>query len=223
MSEENTEAIEQTPQVEEDQAEEVSLDDLYSDFPVQEMQTPQSTQQEQVTPSYEAKVDPISDPDGLNSYLSGLKKDFAGLQSELQATKAELSQEKQRLAAEAEERDLRTVASEIAKKAGVEDDLVEAMMLRQFMTDKGFQRAWQGRGQNPKAFGKIKSTLANQYKGRFSAKHDAQLEENQRAVEEANKSASSRKKEDPSKEDQFSGLSNKDFDAKFRSLVNSGF
>ena len=204
-----------------------SLDDLYGEFQPQQTQPVQSQQQTQPQPqstvSYSAP-DPVSDPDGFKNWTQSNQREIADLKSSLTQYTNDLAAEKQALAEQQEERDFQSVASEIAKSANINADDAEAGLLHKFMKDKNFQQIWRNRGSNPAAFQKVKTVLSNEMKGRFSSRVDSQLAENQRALDEANKSTSTSKKDEPTLEDQVAGMSSAEFKRFSRGMRNrSGF
>jgi len=225
MSEENTAQTSEQPS-EAPNGADLSLDDLYGEFQPQQTQPAQSnTQQQQAVehsqPSYLNIPDPVADVDGFKGYIVGFEKKLAAAQSEVRKAQERLAQKERELAIQAEERDFRGVAEEIAQKAGVDGDLVEAGLLHKFVKDKGFQQMWQNRNSNPAAFKKAKAILANEMRNRFAMKVDPQLAENQRAAEEASRGVESKKGEEQSLEERLMKAPVGEFDMMIRQLRGS--
>lgn len=206
---------------------EMSLDDLYGEFKPQEMHTPQSTQQQQPTEtsvqsSTDDIPDPVADPDGFRRYMGNIGRETAAARSEARKLQESLAAERQSMSAQAEERDFRDIAEEIAKAAEIEPDLAEAGLLHRYVKDKGFQQIWANREQNPTAFKKVKAVLSKEMRNKFSVRVDPQIAENQRAAQDADKGASSAKRQGDSVEDQMMKASPREFDRMLARMRGSG-
>lgn len=203
-------------------SESVSLDELYGQF-TQETRPSQSTQQrqseEQPRTSYNIP-DPVSDAEGFKGYMGNIQNELAAARSEARKASDELQAERQKVAVQTEEREFRNVAEEIAKKAEVDADLVEAGLLYKFVKDGNFQQMWQNRNSNPNAFTKVKSVLGQEMRDRFSTKVDPQIAENQRAAEEATKNAVDKRQEEKSADDKAMSMTGAEFDRWVRNQIN---
>ena len=216
----NTETSQEQPQVESTE----TLEDLYGEFKVQETPPPQSTpQQVQVNPQDTPSMpDPVTDQDQFKDWASRQYREVAALRSEVSETKNLLNTEREKLVTEAEEKDFRSVAEEIAKSVSIDADDAEAGLLHKFFKDTAFQHVWQNRRSNPGAFKKVKSILSQEMKGRFSAKVDSQIAENQRAVEEATKGVSVRKTDELTTDDKIAKMSDSEFGEYWDKEIHSG-
>ncbi len=202
-----------------------SLDDLYGEFQSQEMQPPQSMQQpvqSEVKTRTSPIPDPVTDSNGFQSYLRNIETELAAARSEVKTTQDKLTQRENELANQAEEREFRNIAEDIAKKAEVDADLVEAGLLHKFIKDQNFQNMWRNRKSNAQAFNKVKGVLTQEMRGKFNVKTDPQIAENQRAAEEANKGASGKPQDEESPEDKLMKASAAEFDRAMAKIRNSG-
>lgn len=206
-------------------SEELTLDDLYSEFePVQQTQTVQSEPQPQTQSqtSFEQNVpDPVTDADAFTKYMGSHNQELAALRQSLNDTKQELENEKNELATKREEQEFNDLSDEIGKQAGLKGDDVAPHLLYKFIKDENFQKIWQNRGSNPKAFEKVKTVLAKEMKNKSSVQTDAQLEQNDKALSEAINNASSNNKT-TTRDDEMSNMSNMEFDRAWQSIVSGG-
>lgn len=188
-----------------------ALEDLYGEFQPQ-TQPVQSEQPQTIRDDvrYSPVPDPVTDQDAFRGWAQDQYKEIAALKSDFSSVKTELQQEREALAAEKEEREFRTVAEEIATSAEINADDAEAGLLHKFFKDTNFQQVWKNRAQNPQAFGKVKTVLSQEMRGRFASKVDPQIAENQRALDEAN-NTSGQKPEKESIEDRVAKMSPSEF------------
>ena len=220
--------LSQQPDQSESEAE--TLDDLYGDFQAPQQTPPvQSTQQQQepqpqqvVQPSITKTPDPVTEPEAFAQSQTFLSQELSALRSQFTEVTQQLSQERDNVASKTEERDFHNLADEIAKSSGLDTDIAEAGLLHKFVKDSTFKHIWNNRNTNPQAMKKVKTILTNEMKTKYAMKTDPQIAENQRALEEANKGASSSTKSDESIEDRVAKMDNREFANFEREMINKG-
>lgn len=220
MTEENNDVQSTEPEQSEQS---LTLDDLYSEFKPQETQTPQSAPQQPEVNSqndFSNVPDPVTNTEGFTQYMGQHSQELAALRNDLMQTKSDLDAEKQELATKREEEAFNELSSEIAKQAGVETDDIAPHLLFKFVKDENFQQIWQNRSKNPGAFKKVQSILANEMKGKVKIKTDPQLQENDRAMNEAINSASNNTRQPSSLEDKLEKSSDREFDTTWQRLLS---
>lgn len=218
MTDENNDAQSESP---EQSAESQTLDDLYSEFQTQETQTSQSAPQQQETTvqqSFNNVPDPVTNTEQFTEFMQQNQNEIAALKNNLTTTMNQLDAEKQQMATKREEEAFTNFSGEIAKEAGLDSSDVEPHLLYKFIKDDKFQHIWTNKDSNPKALAKVKSILAQEMKGKASKSVDPQVQSDQRAMDDAIKSASNGTMK-TSKDDDLSKMNSAQFDREWQRML----
>jgi len=199
---ENTENTEESP----------SIEDLANEF----QPSPTPTQQEPTVDQNLARPDPTLDPDGYANYVD---QQNALLKQQLEQLSNSFNATTQQKAYEQAKADLNKAVDIMGSKLeGVDRDLVEGVLHTKYNNDPSFQKIWDNRAQNPSAFERALGVIAEQYQGKFVAKQDPQLTENQRAVNDLMKSSGNPSEPEPVS-DKLAKADDNDFDRAWADIV----
>lgn len=197
-----------------------TLDEVYSEFNVQTppvQSQPNVQPQANTQPEYKTVPDPISDTDSFNSYVG---QSLAANQTEIANLRSEIQEERNSLAREKEESEIKGIASEISKEAGIKPNMAEVALAVKYREDAKFAHIWDNRNSNPAAFKKAMAIVSNEFKGEYAVKQDPQLVENQRAMNDAtNTKATTQQTNENEKWDK---MNDSEFDHAFSELANGG-
>lgn len=198
MTEETT--VEQKP------PEAPTLESLYQEYDVQPGEPPpQQTSPEQTPP---------------------VKEDAAAIRKEIAGFRQELAVERQHKAIateEAEEADFQHAIAQVGKEAELEgkDTVIRGYLIAKAHEDQRLRAMWDKRKSNPQAWNKALKILAGEVKKEFAVPNP-QLEENQRAMEESQRTQSTTAPPATSKEDEVLRMSQAEFSQFWGRLAGRG-
>ncbi len=200
-----------------DNAPEATIDELYktamNSLPAQ--QTPAQTTEPVRS---ENLPDPVTDPD---AHVRAVDQRLQTLQQELTQDRQERQVERQRLQAQTDERDFRDAVSRLAEKAGVPEhqrELAEGFLLMKASKSDALQGLWKARGNDRAPFDKALDALVSPLRDALSIKEDSQVAENQRALDEAQKSQTNSEPTAEKPEDRLMNLSDTEFEAEWNRI-----
>lgn len=197
MTEETT--VEQKP------PEAPTLESLYQEYNVQptgEQPPPQQTSSEQTPPE---------------------KEDAAAIQQEIARFRQELAAERQTKAAVAEQEDFQHAIAAVSQEAELEgkDTVIRGYLIAKAHEDERLRALWDKRKENPQAWSKALKILAGEVKKEFAVPNP-QLEENQRAMEESQRTQSTTAPPPKSKEEDVLRMSQAEFSQFWGRLAGRG-
>lgn len=162
-----------------DQVEEqVTLEQLASQF------TPVQSQPEQrVTSQEPPKFDNSDDA------IEWLAKQHSQTSAKLNEVSSKLSDKEQKEFVDSQMRDLDEAIKTIGKDVELDPMFIEGALHTKYNRDANFQKIFDNRAQNPEAYKRALSVIASEVKARSTVKHDPQIAENSRALEQLQRSA----------------------------------
>lgn len=181
-------------------SDDVTLDQVYEKFNVEEAASdfsPQVQQPAQKTvqapqPQIGAEIpDPVLDPAGFKAYHS---KFDAALQT--------LTQTQQQLVAERmrsrEEADIKQAVSVVREKVGgeVDEDFIEIALGQKARKDAKFLSIYNNRAKNPAAWKAALGAVGNELKTKYQFRTDPQIAENVRAAKQSTQSTLTKRGDD---------------------------
>lgn len=185
-------------------AESVSLEDLAKQF---------ETKQE---PAQPAVQEPLPTFDSEDDAIKHLAKTTAETRAQLKKLVDDQTRREQESFVAAEMKALDDAIKTIGKEVeGLDPMFIEGALHTAYNRDKNFQKIFDNRDQNPAAYQKALGVITGQIKAKSAMRHDPQLAENQRALEQLQKSSRSGAQTD---DDPTAGLSASEFDAYWERL-----
>ena len=185
---------------EEVEQQEVTLEQLASQFePVQSQ--PVQRVESQEPPKFEKPEEAIE----------WLAKQHSQTNAQLREVSEKLSKRDQEEFINSQMKALDEAIQTIGKDVELDPMFIEGALHTTYNRDKNFQKIFDNRAQNPEAYKRALSVISGQLKSKAAVKHDPQLTENSRALEQLQKSA--RTGTAPAKpEDATLGMSASEFD-----------
>lgn len=162
-----------------DQVEEqVTLEQLASQFePVQSQ--PVQREQSQEPPKFDNSEDAIE----------WLAKQHSQTSAKLNEVSSKLSEKEQKEYVDSQLRDLDDAIKTIGKDVDLDPMFIEGALHTKYNRDSNFQKIFDNRAQNPEAYKKALSVIAGEVKAKSTVRHDPQIAENSRALEQLQRSA----------------------------------
>lgn len=176
-----------------------SLESLAAQFEVQQSPPVQRTESSE-PPKFE------SPEDGVN----WLASQYSQTRAELEKVSQNLSQREQEAFVNDQLKALDLAVKTVGEGVELDPSLVEGFLHTTYNRDKNFAKIFDNRGQNPQAYEKALAVLSGQLKAKTSVKHDPQITENNRALEQLQRSARTGARE--SIEDTVANMSASEFD-----------
>ena len=199
---------EQTPESEAPAAK-PSLEDLYDQYDV-------GVQQQRVveTPAAEPTPEPSAPA----------TDDVTAIRNDLAKLRAEREEEKRAALAREEEADLNRAVAILGKEAGLEgkEDILRGVLISKAQRDKRFLTLWDARMIKPKAWREALSIVADEVREEFQVANP-QLEENQRALDESQRTQGTTPPKQPTREDKAMGMNDRDFSAFWSRLAGRSY
>lgn len=165
---------------------EQSLDQVIESFDVQVAQ-PETKQVQEFTPAQTTHIDPY-DEGSINEWAANTQKNQAALQSEIQSLRADADA---RSAADTQkiiDADIKSAVKVITKGIDGLDPLsAEILLEKTARENEGFNKIWNNRGANPKAYNAALNAIVTDNEGKFQ-RFDSQLAENHRAAQQSQQS-----------------------------------
>ena len=186
-----------------------SLDEIANEFNVEEEANQFQAQPKQSAPAYEPEPsfqnspvnqdipDPTYDPDGYVRYMQQQGATQAQINNTLNQLVEKVSSYEQQMAQQKVDADLGKAVSHINEKLNVDPVMAEMVLEVEYRKNPAFQKIWNNRDQNPKAFNKALDVLADKYSGNFATRTNDQLVENVRAAKTSQQTLANAPKEDP--------------------------
>ena len=177
-----------------------SLEDLYGELEIKE---PQQQPQPQ-----ETKLSVGND---------------AAILEEIRSLKAEMAAEKETRARNQENSDFKDAVATLAEVSGLKgkETLLKGLLLGKASEDERLRKLWENRAENPKTWESALGILAEEAKSAFVVT-DPQLEENQRAMDESQRSRSAVAPETPSKTDELMKMPDGQFQQVWQQILRGG-
>jgi len=204
-----------------------SLEDVYAEFnitsPSQQTPTAQSIPPPVAPPeSIPTSVpDPLTDSEGFRQYQA---KENAALRQMVTELAGKQTEADKATAMASEEKDLSTAVDALHEKMpGVNKRLVKYALADRYLNDQKFKATWDNRASNQRALNKVLNALVPELQEEFTIDRDPQLAENQRAFDEATRSATSSANTGREEKDQkLVNLSGNEFDAEMARIRGGG-
>jgi hypothetical protein len=213
MSEEEEKPSEAPVESEETEAQVETLEDVYSEFNVDE-----AAQQFQAQPVQSVPQPVTQQPD---PYADIQQQESNVLRGQLDQNTQELSQLKQSMVNKEIEADIGKAVDHVSQKIdGIDRDVVDAYLNSKANRDPRFMKLWEGRNSNPAAYKRGLDALSNEMAEKFSIKQDPQLTENQRAAQQSQQSMAASNQ--PSADNKFADMSNEEIDKEVAAIKQSG-
>ena len=212
-----TEVIEQT------------LDDLYKESGIQEVAPPQTqaapapAQQAQPVAQPEINVPDPYDIEAHKAFIANLARNQTVLHTSLQqAQEIIAAKERETLMAKLEE-EINQASEFVSKESGIENPKLATFELSErARTDPKFKALWDGRNSSPQAKGaytKALQVVSREIAKKYEIRSDPTLVANKKALAASRQSSSTTTQE--SKDDEWSGLSPAEFQAKWERTVRN--
>ncbi len=187
-----------------------TLDQVYSEFNVQEqaqqfteqVQQPRSMPETPAIPQVQPNVpntpvipDPTLDPDGYRAYMASLQQNQTQIAQQFGQQISTVQQEldalrQEKVQAEAA-KDLNAAVDTLANHAsGIDRELLKGALFAKANDDPRFLQIWEGRHQNPQAYEKALAALGREVANKVPTV-DPDVAEGQRALREATQRESS--------------------------------
>ncbi len=145
---------------------------------------------------------------------------LAAIQQEMAAFRQELADERQERTRTSEEADFHKAVAALGKAAELEgkDKMLRGYLIAQASDDPRLKTLWDNRNSNPRAWSRALEILGKEVKKEFDVPNP-QLEENQRAMEESQRGASTVPPQKAKAEDEWMRLNPADFEQRWRRMV----
>lgn len=189
-----------TPETSQEQTpEKPTLESLYEEFKPQE------------APQEQPKAIPAAKPASGND---------TAILHEIQTLKAELASEKQERQRAQEEKDLKAAVAQLAKTSGLngKDVALKGYLIGRASEDERLRAMWEKRNDAPQAWDQALGVLAEDAKAQFVIT-DPQLEENQRAMEDSQRSKTASAPQPTQLEQQFQKMNDGEFEQQWQRLL----
>lgn len=188
-----------------------TLDDIASEFNVEEQVTQFQAQPQQPTPAPETPTipDPVSNPDGYDSYMQQQATQSKTINDTLEALVEKVSGYEQSMKQQEVNADLEKAANHLNGKLNQDSKIAEIVMEMEYRDNPAFKKIWDNRAQNPTAFNKALDVIGDKWAGKFVNQADPQLAENVRAAKMSQQTLANAPAQD--KDEAWSGLSDVEF------------
>lgn len=166
-----------------------SLDDVINSFDVQvaSQPEPQKTPVQEFTPAQSQHIDPY-DESSLNKFAGDVHNQTAALQQEIQNLRADADARSQAEAQKVIDADIKSAVKVITKGIDGLDPLsAEILLEKTARENEGFNKIWQNRDTNPKAYEAALRAIVNDNESKFT-RVDEQIAENHRAAQQSTQS-----------------------------------
>ena len=187
-----------------------SLEDIASEFQVQETPPPQREEPSYTQPNFESQDDALK---WLANEHSRTRQQLDSLSSQLKDKEADEWRNDQMSALEDA---IKVVGTEVGD---LDPMFIEGALHTIYNRDANFQKIFNNRKQNPSAYKKALNVIAGQVKSKMVGKHDPDAAEGQRAMENLQKSSRTGRSEP---ENKYASMSAAEFDRAWESL-KSGY
>lgn len=187
------------------QASEPSLEDLAAQFEPAQSQ-PEKRETSHEPPKFEKPEQAID----------WLAKQHSETVQQLKSVSEKLSQREQSEFIDAQMKALDSAIKTIGEDVDLDPMFIEGALHTTYNRDKNFQKIFDNRDQNPEAYKQALKLVAGQLKSKSTVKHDPQLAENRRAMEQLQRSARTGTQE--TTEDKVADMSASDFDRYWEKL-----
>lgn len=168
-----------------------SLDDVIAAYSPAAPQAPEPAAEPQiVAPVAPTTFDPL-DENSVNQFVQQTAQSNTALHSELQSLNQKLDSIEQDKIRDQVEAEIKTAASEISEKAGIDKDYAEFQLEKKARENPGFQSIWDNRKQNPTAYKAALDAISNELVGKTDFKIDPQIAENHRAAQQSQQTGGS--------------------------------
>ncbi len=120
---------------------------------------------------------------------------------------------------EAVNREIDSAAEQINKEAGADQDMARLFLEAQYRKDANFKKVWDNREENPEAYNEALKLLKPEWEAKNDKKIDSQIAENQRALQESQRSGSTIQRE--SQDDIMDKMSDAELTAHIRNIARN--
>lgn len=194
-----------------------TLDDIASEFKVDEQVSQFQAQPQQPAPVQETTPqgipDPISNPEGYDFFMQQQVAQSVKFNDTLNTLADKVQGYEQSFQQQKIDADLKEAATHLNEKLKQDSDIAEIVMEKEYRNNPSFKKIWDNRAQNPAAFKKALDVIGDKWAGKFVNQADPQLSENVRAAKLSQQTMSGTVATD--KDDEWSGLSEAEFSAKW--------
>lgn len=195
-----------------------TLEDISKEFSVEEQVNSFQAQPEpQAQPQGNQGFipDPISNPEDYTRYSQQQAQSIDRMNSTLEQLAGKVNEYESKIVQQQVEADVTRAVAKVNEKLGVDEKLAEIALRMEYEKNPDFQKIWDNRGRNPKAFDKALDVVANEYSNVFAVKQDPQLTENQLA---AKKSLQTMNKSPVRKDESWDNLTDAEFEQKWNQM-----
>lgn len=169
-----------------------TLDQVIDSFDVQVSQEPETNVQEFKPAQPAARVD-MYDENSVNQWTSEIQNSLSELRSENQNLKADADKRNAADAQQIIDADIKSAVGVITKGIeGLDPLSAEILLEKTARENEGFNKIWQNRGANPKAYDAALKAIVNDNEGKFQ-RVDTQIAENHRAAQQSTQSNNTQK------------------------------
>ena len=206
-----------------EQVKEQTLDDVYTQFNVQEAAqefTAKPVQQEPAKREAPVVPDPALDVDGFRKWAGNIAVQDEQVRQSLYSINERLERAEQERIRGQEEADLKAAVGKVKEKVDLEDDFLEVALAHRAKRDPKFMNLWVNRSKKPEAWNAALEVVANDIGKKFAARQDPQLAENQRAMKVSRDQMATTQKTDAN--EKWSKLDQGEFNHEWNKLVSGG-
>lgn len=198
-----------------DKSPETTIEELYQSA-IAGMSSAPATTTEPVRS--EPLPDPSTDPD---DHTKAVSERLAAIQQEFARDRQERQVERQRDQAERDDRDFHGAVKQLAEKAGLteqQQDLAAGFLMQKASKSEALKGLWDARDKNPEAFKLAVDALASPLRDALAIKEDPQVVENQRALDDANRSQTNSEPAQTDETDRIMKMSDGEFQREWAKL-----
>lgn len=206
-----------------EEAKEQTLDDVYTKFNVEtaaEEFTARPQQQQEIKREAPVVPDPALDVDGFRKWAGGIAVQDEQIRQSLYSINDRLEKQEQERVRGQEEADLKAAVTKVKEKVDLDDDFLEVALAHRAKRDPKFMNLWVNRSKKPEAWAAALDVVSNDIGKKFSARHDPQLAENQRAMKVSRDQMATTQK--PDANEKWAKLDRGEFEQEWAKLVSGG-
>lgn len=164
--------------------------------------------------------DPVTNPEGYTRFMAMQGQTVSGIETTLKSLNEKVSTWEQRQAEQKINQDVDRAVAKVNERLKVEPLLAEIALEKMYRSDVNFKRIWDNRERNPQALEKALDVVGQKMQTMFNVRQDPQIAENLRAAQSSQRNMSTTKVSTPNED--WSGLSDADFQRKWQMIVSQG-
>lgn len=209
MTDETVEAVETQEQA-------PTMEDISREFNVEEqVQSFQAKPEQEQSFNDVYAPDPITNPDAYERYARQQAQSLQMMNKTIKELNDKIGSFEMKTQQQAVEADIKAAVAKVNSKLEADEKMAEIALRMEYEKDPHFQRVWDNRHKNPKAFEKALDVIADQYSGVLKVKQDPQLTANQLAAKKSMKTMG----RSPEPQDEWDGLSQGEFEQKWNEML----